>query len=107
VPGAADRSYGIQVAKLAGLPGSVVGRSKQVLSQLEEQDRQNPAQSLIDELPLFAALAPAAAPVTGPGHPGPDPVAEQLDAINPDDMTPREALEALYALKAERAKTQT
>jgi len=105
VPGAADRSYGIQVAKLAGLPSSVVERSKQVLSQLEEQDRQNPAQSLIDELPLFAALTPASPAASGPSTT--DPLAEHLDGINPDDMTPREALEALYALKAERAKAQT
>ncbi|WP_150494833.1 DNA mismatch repair protein MutS [Roseibium aquae] len=102
VPGAADRSYGIQVAKLAGLPARVVERSKQVLSQLEEQDRQNPAQSLIDELPLFAALTPASPAASGPS--ATDPLVEHLDGINPDDMTPREALEALYALKAERAK---
>lgn len=100
VPGAADRSYGIQVAKLAGLPASVVERSKQVLSQLEEQDRRAPAESLIDELPLFAAVP------TAPSHgqnPEPDPVTERLDALDPDDMTPKQALDALYALKQARS----
>ncbi|MEJ8474964.1 DNA mismatch repair protein MutS [Roseibium algae] len=102
VPGAADRSYGIQVAKLAGLPTSVVERSKAVLSQLEEQDRQSPAKSMIDELPLFAAFAQTnAAGADGAINPI-DTVAEELDVINPDDMTPREALEALYRLKASR-----
>ncbi len=98
VPGAADRSYGIQVAKLAGLPGSVVERSKQVLSQLEEQDRRTPAESLIDELPLFASLTPT--PSVDQTTPTISPVLETLDEFDPDDMTPREALEALYKLKA-------
>ncbi|MEO0978737.1 MAG: DNA mismatch repair protein MutS [Pseudomonadota bacterium] len=98
VPGAADRSYGIQVAKLAGLPAKVVERSKQVLGQLEEQDRRSPAESLIDELPLFASIA--AAPPSAPNAPGePDPVVSALEEIDPDDMTPREALDALYRLK--------
>ena len=55
VAGAADRSYGIQVAKLAGLPGAVIERAKIVLAQLESQDRTSPARKLIDDLPLFAA----------------------------------------------------
>ncbi len=102
VPGAADRSYGIQVAKLAGLPATVVERSRQVLSQLEEQDRRSPAESLIDELPLFASLAPAR-PSTSHAAAEPDPVLEALEDFNPDDMTPREALEALYRLKTLQA----
>ena len=61
VAGAADRSYGIQVAKLAGLPPSVIERAKLVLAQLEAQDRTSPAQRLIDDLPLFAAARPGAA----------------------------------------------
>src|SRR5499427_964248 len=60
VPGAADRSYGIQVAKLAGLPASVIERAKLVLAQLEAEDRMSPARKLIDDLPLFAAARPAA-----------------------------------------------
>ncbi|WP_404829734.1 DNA mismatch repair protein MutS [Stappia indica] len=100
-PGAADRSYGIQVAKLAGLPAAVVERARQVLSQLEEQDRRAPAEALIDDLPLFAAMSPSPAPATAPA--APDPVLETLDGLDPDDLTPREALEALYALKRARA----
>ncbi len=97
VPGAADRSYGIQVARLAGLPPSVVERARAVLRQLEETDRKSPAAALIDDLPLFSVLRreePKAAA---------DPLAAVLDAINPDELTPREALEALYRLKAARA----
>jgi len=98
VPGAADRSYGIQVAKLAGLPASVVERARTVLDQLEEQDRGSSAEALIDELPLFAALAaPPVSTSSGPSEP--DPVAVALGELDPDDMTPREALEALYRLK--------
>ena len=96
-PGAADRSYGIQVARLAGLPPTVVARAREVLRQLEETDRKSPARTLIDDLPLFsAARTPATeAPV--------DPVAALLDGIAPDELSPKEALEALYKLKAARA----
>jgi DNA mismatch repair protein MutS len=104
VPGAADRSYGIAVAKLAGLPPNVIERAKLVLAQLEAQDRAAPSQRLIDDLPLFAAARPAAA------TPQPDAalaaVVEALAALHPDDMSPRDALEALYALKAQLAKTR-
>ena len=64
VPGAADRSYGIQVAKLAGLPPAVIERAKLVLAELEAEDRTAPTRKLIDDLPLFAATprAPAAPP---------------------------------------------
>jgi len=97
-PGAADRSYGIQVAKLAGLPAAVVARAREVLDQLEETDRKSPVHALIDDLPLFsAARAPRLA-----GPPS-DPLGEMVDAIQPDELTPREALEALYRLKAARA----
>ncbi len=102
VPGAADRSYGIQVAKLAGLPPSVVERARAVLTQLEEQDRRAPAEVLIDDLPLFAA-APAR---TAAPAPAPDLLGEAIDALHPDDMTPREALEALYRLKRLRINGQ-
>jgi DNA mismatch repair protein MutS len=96
--GAADRSYGIQVAKLAGLPPAVVERARQVLSELEATDRAAPVRRMVDDLPLFA-VAPRPAPSAKP-----DPALDLLDAIDPDDMTPREAQEALYALKARRAK---
>ncbi|MDE2372824.1 MAG: DNA mismatch repair protein MutS, partial [Hyphomicrobiales bacterium] len=105
VPGAADRSYGIQVAKLAGLPASVIERAKLVLAQLEAEDRISPARKLIDDLPLFAtsrrgvAAAPADAGLTA--------VIEALAALDPDNMAPREALEALYALKAKLANAKS
>ncbi|AFL48636.1 DNA mismatch repair protein MutS [Sinorhizobium fredii] len=99
-PGAADRSYGIQVARLAGLPASVVARARDVLAKLEDADRKNPASQLIDDLPLFqvAVRREEAARVSGPSK-----VEEALRAINPDDMTPREALDALYTLKKDLA----
>ena len=94
-PGAADRSYGIQVARLAGLPESVVSRARDVLSQLEEGERKSPAHQLIDDLPLFSAeVKREPAPSKGPSE-----VEAALSDINPDEMTPREALEALYGLK--------
>ncbi|MFC0481623.1 DNA mismatch repair protein MutS [Gellertiella hungarica] len=94
-PGAADRSYGIQVARLAGLPSSVVERARDVLAKLEDADRKNPASQLIDDLPLFqVAIRREEARRAGPSK-----VEAELAALNPDDMTPREALEALYALK--------
>jgi DNA mismatch repair protein MutS len=98
VPGAADRSYGIQVARLAGLPPSVVERARAVLRQLEETDRKSPAAALIDDLPLFSVLRR-----DGPKAPE-DPLTAALDAVNPDELTPREALDALYRLKAAKAE---
>ncbi len=101
IPGAADRSYGIQVAKLAGLPPAVIERAKLVLAQLEAQDRASPAQRLVDDLPLFAASRPAAAAQPDAALAA---TIEMLAALAPDEMSPREALEALYALKAHLAK---
>src|ERR1700722_3838519 len=102
VPGAADRSYGIQVAKLAGLPASVIERAKLVLAQIEAEDRTSPARKLIDDLPLFAATQ-RAAPTT-PADSALNAVTEALAALHPDEMSPRDALEALYALKERLAK---
>ena len=101
VAGAADRSYGIAVAKLAGLPASVIERAKVVLAQIEAEDRVSPARRLIDDLPLFASALPAAPPQTDSA---PAALVDALAALNPDDMSPRDALEALYALKAQLAK---
>ncbi len=98
VPGAADRSYGIQVAKLAGLPRSVVARARQLLAELEAADRLAHAERLAAGLPLFATPAPSA-PVE------PDLVAKALDALDPDTLSPREALDALYRLKALRRES--
>jgi DNA mismatch repair protein MutS len=98
VPGAADRSYGLQVARLAGLPAPVVERAKTILSELEKSDREAPKRALLDDLPLFAA------PVRAERAPAPklDALREALDALDPDAMTPREALDALYRLKAQK-----
>jgi DNA mismatch repair protein MutS len=95
VPGAADRSYGLQVARLAGLPAAVVERAKTILSELERSDRESPKRALVDDLPLFAVPLR-----TEPAKPKPDAVREALAALDPDQMTPREALDALYRLKA-------
>ncbi|OWV79055.1 DNA mismatch repair protein MutS [Rhizobium sp. R634] len=93
-PGAADRSYGIQVARLAGLPASVVARARDVLTRLEDADRKNPASQLIDDLPLFQVAVRREETARGPSK-----VEETLKAMSLDDMTPREALDALYDLK--------
>jgi DNA mismatch repair protein MutS len=94
--GAADRSYGVQVARLAGLPEPVVARAKQVLAQLEAGEMSGKASRLIDDLPLFSAALRREAPAAPAAN---DALGKELAAINPDEMTPREALEALYRLK--------
>ena len=92
--GAADRSYGVQVARLAGLPEAVVERARAVLQQLEQGETSGKAARIVDDLPLFsvAARQPAAARQD-------DALAEAVSALTPDEMTPREALDALYRLK--------
>jgi len=94
--GAADRSYGVQVAQLAGLPDTVIARARVVLEALEKGEREGGAtqRTLIDDLPLFSAMPP----------PPPQPVKtskveDALADILPDELTPREALDALYRLK--------
>ena len=94
-PGAADRSYGIHVARLAGLPEAVLARAEEVLALLEQGDKAEAAARLANELPLFQARPPAPAP-----EPAPDPLRARLAALNPDDLTPRTALELVYALRA-------
>ena len=91
VKGAADRSYGIQVARLAGLPQDVVDRAQSILAELEAGERRAPVQRMIDDLPLFA-VAPAPVPKA-------DALRQALDALSPDELSPREALDALYAIK--------
>ncbi|MEP2531654.1 DNA mismatch repair protein MutS [Shimia sp.] len=94
--GAADRSYGVQVAQLAGLPKVVVERARVVLEALEKGEREGPAhKALIDDLPLFAA---SPAPVVAV-KPEPNLLEQRLDDIHPDALTPREALDLLYELK--------
>src|SRR6266850_715655 len=102
LPGSADRSYGIQVARLAGLPPAVIARAKSVLAKLEAQDRGQTARALVDDLPLFAVPSRAA---TEPAPPSKaEQLIEALRALHPDEISPREALEALYALKAKLVK---
>lgn len=93
VPGAADRSYGVQVAKLAGLPQSAVARAKAVLSRLEKGQAGGRPPTL-DDLPLFALSTPL------PTEPPPKSAIDQaIDDLDPDSLTPREALDLIYALK--------
>ncbi len=96
IPGSADHSYGIQVARLAGLPDAVVERARHVLEQLEETDRQVPTAVLVDELPLFAAKQVSTTRQVAPDQP----LRNRLSEVNPDELTPREALDELYKLKA-------
>ncbi|MDR3475353.1 MAG: DNA mismatch repair protein MutS [Devosia sp.] len=98
--GAADRSYGIQVAKLAGLPEAVLARARQVLTVLEQRAAQGQGSSgrlaaVLDDLPLFAQAPP-------PREASVNPLNEMLDAVRPDELTPREAIELVYELKKAR-----
>ena len=97
-PGTADRSYGLQVARLAGLPAVVIERAKTILSELERSDRERPKRALVEDLPLFAV------PVRAPPAKR-DVLREALDAIDPDEITPKGALELVYELKR-RARDQ-
>ena len=94
--GAADRSYGVQVARLAGLPPAVVERARDVLEILEqgERDRGGKAQVLVDDLPLFSVPAQAPARAAKPSA-----VEEKLRDVLPDALTPREALDLVYELR--------
>ena len=95
--GAADRSYGIQVAKLAGLPHAVVGRAREVLTRLEKADRRpRLGNDSIDDLPLFSAVRPRGSATEAPLSA----VEKVLVAMHPDELSPKAALEKLYELKA-------
>ena len=93
--GAADRSYGVQVAKLAGLPAAVLSRAKDVLHQLEKGEVAGKAAKLIDDLPLFSVALSREAE----NNKKASQIEEALKEINPDELSPREALEELYRLK--------
>lgn len=95
IDGAADRSYGIHVAKLAGLPKTVVKRAEQVLETLEREGKSQSVSQLADDLPLFAAVRSKDEPDAGQIVPA----MEALKELNPDNLTPREALDKLYELK--------
>ena len=93
--GAADRSYGVQVAKLAGIPQTVINRATEVLEKLENNDQGGKTQTLIDELPLFN-ISPSnlVKPDTTSS------VEIELKSIHPDELTPKDALSLIYKLKA-------
>jgi DNA mismatch repair protein MutS len=90
-PGPADRSYGVQVAKLAGVPAAVVARAREVLERLETESVSHAG---LADLPLFAAAEPDA-----PAFAGPSEVERVLAGLDLDGMSPREAMDALYRLK--------
>ncbi len=96
-PGAADRSYGIHVAQLAGLPAAVVARAEQVLAVLEKGEQSGAVTKLADDLPLFAA-APSR-PASGTAKPVESEVEKALASVNPDELSPKQALELLYELR--------
>jgi DNA mismatch repair protein MutS len=101
-PGAADRSYGIQVGKLAGLPRAVTKRAAEVLQLLEKADRKAPdGEALLGDLPLFATR-PAVV-----STPEISALEQALADITPDEMSPKAALEVLYKLKGLAAKDRT
>jgi DNA mismatch repair protein MutS len=91
--GAADRSYGLAVAKLAGLPPPVLGRAREVLKKLETgREKTGGIAAGLDDLPLFAATAQAEEAEC-------DAIRAEVEALDVDAMSPREALEVLYRLK--------
>jgi DNA mismatch repair protein MutS len=88
--GPANQSYGIQVAALAGMPGSVLKNAQKELRELEQKAAANPLQpDLFSSIPALPSFP----------EPEPHPALEKLNALEPDNLTPREALEALYLLK--------
>jgi DNA mismatch repair protein MutS len=91
-PGAADRSYGIHVARLAGLPEEALARAEQVLEMLEKGEQSSAATRLADDLPLFAAVRRLPQPTRSRAE-------ERLRRADPDSLTPRQALDLLYELK--------
>ncbi|MGF1475912.1 MAG: DNA mismatch repair protein MutS [Geminicoccaceae bacterium] len=94
--GTADRSYGIHVAKLAGLPPVVVARADQLLAGLEKGMPATNGASILSELPLFESLAE---PTPPPPAMPPSPVVDALEKLEVDDLSPRQALNTLYELK--------
>ncbi|HVM82003.1 MAG TPA: DNA mismatch repair protein MutS [Stellaceae bacterium] len=94
-PGAADRSYGIHVAKLAGLPAAVVERAEEVLALLEKSEQSGDLARLAEDLPLFSAARPKGGTAARESA-----VEKALSEVQPDALSPREALELIYRLKA-------
>ena len=101
--GAADRSYGIHVARLAGVPKPVLERAEEVLHLLEEGDQGSAVRRLVEDLPLFAAAKPPPPRAMPADDPAPaaaaDGLLQVLGETDPDSLSPREALDPLYRLK--------
>ena len=99
--GAADRSYGIHVARLAGLPAAVLERAEDVLHHLEQGEARSAPAALADDLPLFAAASKRSntrdETIT---NDQPDPIKDKLGELSPDDLTPKQALDLVYQLHA-------
>ncbi len=98
-PGAADRSYGVQVARLAGLPKRVIARARAVLERLERAEREGQAPDLLEGLPLFATIREAPPAPDAEPDPAQAALVERIAATNPDELSPREALDLLYELR--------
>jgi DNA mismatch repair protein MutS len=92
--GSADRSYGIQAAKLAGLPQAVIARAETVLHKLEQGRDTRPPQDLLSDLPLFSATLQVPPKPVEVDH-----LRQAMMELNPDSLSPREALDQLYILK--------
>ncbi len=97
--GAADRSYGIQVAALAGLPEAVLIRAREILTILEDENSSKPGK-LLDNLSQFVAHAPQKAALDNP-------VFDMIDSLHPDELTPRQAIEFIYDLKKMRTDSSS
>ena len=105
IAGAADRSYGVHVARLAGLPNKVLGRAEQILAELEAGSHGAvDVGRVADNLPLFDYTSERSNIGATAGAAIPSPVVDAVDAMLPDTLTPREAMELLYELKSLRAK---
>jgi len=94
MPGTADRSYGIHVAQMAGLPAPVISRAQTILHGLETGETEHKASTFLDNLPLFSASTAKAAEKNHDS-----PLLKAVRDLNPDELTPKGALETLYYLK--------
>ncbi|MCB1378675.1 MAG: DNA mismatch repair protein MutS [Alphaproteobacteria bacterium] len=104
IAGVADRSYGIQVAKLAGLPPAVIARASDILEHLEQSEQSSARKSMVDDLPLFSAANSASKKSSLPQQ---GEIEKRLAAVVPDELSPRQALELLYELKEALPDLQT
>jgi DNA mismatch repair protein MutS len=93
-PGAADRSYGIHVGEMAGLPQAVVARAGEILKILEQGEQSSALSKLADDLPLFSSSLEVR-----DGDKGPSALEQAVAEISPDELSPKQALELIYRLK--------